>query len=327
MTVDELVRASGARLREAGVDTPEHDAKLLLAAAAGCELRDVDKAMLMGDDTAALPSSIGPGASAAAADDTAGTSVDPSSDDADASESAIIARFDVMIARRARREPLQHITGHAPFRYLDLLVGPGVFVPRPETETVVQAGLDWITEHGLYGPRVVDLCAGSGAIGLAVVTEVPGAQVWAVERSPEAYAWTERNRDRVASANPSAGCNYQLELGDATSRFVLPQLDGTIDLVITNPPYVPLSQIPQQPEARDHDPDMALYGGSADGLDIPERIVDRAAALLRSGGALVMEHDVTQGDALVTYALAHGFSTARTGRDWTGRERYLVAER
>ena len=298
MTVDELVRSSGARLREVGVDTPEHDAKLLLAAAAGCELRDVDKAMLMGDDTAALPSSIGPGASAAAADDTAGTSVDPSSDDADASESAIIARFDVMIARRARREPLQHITGHAPFRYLDLLVGPGVFVPRPETETVVQAGLDWITEHGLYGPRVVDLCAGSGAIGLAVVTEVPGAQVWAVERSPEAYAWTERNRDRVASANPSAGCNYQLELGDATSRFVLPQLDGTIDLVITNPPYVPLSQIPQQPEARDHDPDMALYGGAADGLDIPERIVDRAAALLRAGGALVMEHDVTQGDAL-----------------------------
>ena len=90
---------------------------------------------------------------------------------------------------------------------------------------------------------------------------------------------------------------------------------------------MPLSQIPQQPEARDHDPDMALYGGSADGLDIPERIVDRAATLLRAGGALVMEHDVSQGDALVTYALSHGFSTARTGRDWTGRERYLVAER
>ncbi|RSX58819.1 peptide chain release factor N(5)-glutamine methyltransferase [Bifidobacterium samirii] len=311
-TVIETIRSAAARLREAGVDTPDHDAKLLLAAAAGCELRDVDKAMLMGDDVAALPS---------------GPSVADADDAADASASAVVARFDAMIARRATREPLQHITGHAPFRYLDLLVGPGVFVPRPETETVVQAGLDWITEHGLYGPRVVDLCAGSGAIGLAVVTEAPGAQVWAVERSPEAYAWTERNRDRVAAANPSAGCNYQLELGDATSQFVLPQLDGTIDIVITNPPYVPLAQIPEQPEARDHDPDMALYGGSPDGLEIPERIVGRAAALLRAGGALVMEHDVSQGDALVAYALAHGFSVARTGRDWTGRERYLFAEK
>ena len=298
MTVDELVRGSGARLRAAGVDTPEHDAKLLLAEAAGCELRDVDKAMLMGDDVEALGGGEG-----------------------------LSERFEAMLARRARREPLQHITGHAPFRYLDLQIGPGVFVPRPETETVVQAGLDWITEHGLYGPRVVDLCAGSGAIGLAVVTEVPGAQVWAVERSPEAYAWTERNRLMVSGMNPAAGYNYRLEEGDATSPFTLAQLDGTVDIVISNPPYVPLDQIPEQPEARDHDPDMALYGGSPDGLDVPERIVDRSAMLLRAGGALVMEHDVSQGDALVAYALAHGFSAARTGRDWTGRERYLFAEK
>ncbi|NEG55198.1 peptide chain release factor N(5)-glutamine methyltransferase [Bifidobacterium platyrrhinorum] len=290
MNVNDTIRETAARLREAGVDTPGHDAKLLLAEVAGVELRDVDKAMLMGE---ALDFDEG--------------------------------RLEEMAARRARREPLQHITGHAPFRYLDLKVGPGVFIPRPETETVVQAGLDWITRNGLYHPRVVDLCAGSGAIGLSVVTEVPGAEVWAVEKSPEAHAWTERNRDMVARANPVAGYNYHLELGDATSPMTLPQLDGTVDIVITNPPYVPLAQVPEQPEARDHDPDMALYGGSADGVFIPERIADRAARLLRSGGALVMEHDVTQGERLVAYARANGFAEARTENDWTGRPRFLFA--
>lgn len=292
MTVDEVIRKAADSLREAGVDTPEHDAKLLMAEAAGCELRDVDKVLLMEE---------------------------PLGFDA--------ARFDAMIARRARREPLQHIVGHAPFRYLDLKVGPGVFIPRPETETVVQAGLDWLTRNRIVTPRVVDLCAGSGAIGLSVVTEVRGAEVWAVELSDEAYMWTERNREAVAKRDPLAGYNYHLERGDATSPLTLPQIDGTIDLVITNPPYVPLAEVPEQPEVRDHDPDMALYGGSADGVLIPERIVLRAAGLLRSGGALVMEHDISQGDRLVAFARANGFGEARTENDWTGRPRFLFAVR
>ncbi|MBT1172462.1 peptide chain release factor N(5)-glutamine methyltransferase [Bifidobacterium sp. MA2] len=287
-----MIRGAAETLRAAGVDTPEHDAKLLMAEAAGVELRDVDKALLMGETLAY---------------DT--------------------ARFDEMVARRAKREPLQHIVGHAPFRYLDLEVGPGVFIPRPETETVVQAGLDWLTRNRIATPRVVDLCAGSGAIGLSVVTEVRGAEVWAVELSDEAYAWTERNRELVARRDPLAGYNYHLERGDATSPLTLPQLDGTIDIVITNPPYVPLAAIPEQPEARDHDPDMALYGGSADGALIPERIVLRAAGLLRAGGALVMEHDISQGDRLVAYARANGFTEARTENDWTGRPRFLFAVR
>ncbi|MCH9275795.1 peptide chain release factor N(5)-glutamine methyltransferase [Bifidobacterium amazonense] len=294
-TVVDVILDAAATLREAGVDTPEHDAKLLLAEARGRELRDVDKAMLMGDEW-------GP--------------------DADAD-----ARFAGMIARRAKREPLQYIVGHAPFRYLDLEVGPGVFIPRPETETVVQAGIDWLTRNRIATPRVVDLCAGSGAIGLSVVTEVRGAQVWAVELSPDAYRWTERNRELVARKDPLAGYNYTLEQGDATSPLTLPQLDGTIDLVITNPPYVPLSEIPEQPEVRDHDPDLALYGGSADGVLIPERIIERAAKLLRPGGALVMEHDISQGDRLVAFARANGFAEAHTENDWTGRPRYLFAER
>ena len=331
MTVADLVRDAAARLRLAGVDTPGHDVKLLLAEACGVALRDVDKAMLMGDDLARLTGT------------SAGAGVRPSgpggidNDDvghgdagnavAGTGEASVVARFDAMLRRRAAREPLQYIVGHAPFRYLDLKVGPGVFIPRPETETVVQAGLDWITRYGLYHPLVVDLCAGSGAIGLAVVTEAPGAEVWAVEKSPEAYAWTERNRDLVARANPTAGYAYHLELGDATSPLTLPQLDGRVDIVITNPPYVPLAQVPEQPEVRDHDPDMALYGGSADGALIPERIAARAARLLRPGGALVMEHDVTQGDRLVAYARGLGFAQARTENDWTGRPRFLFAER
>lgn len=292
MAAADVIRDAAVQLREAGIETPEHDAKLLLAEAAGVELRDVDKALLMGEEL--------------------GTAEQ-------------LARFQSMLARRAKREPLQYITGHAPFRYLDLKVGLGVFIPRPETETVVQAGLDWLTEHGMIHPRVVDLCAGSGAIGLSVVSEVPGSQVWAVELSLNTAEWTNRNLAETAKRYPSIASNYQLEIADATSLATLAQLDGTIDIVITNPPYVPESDVPEQPEVRDWDPELALYGGSMDGTLIPERIIERAYRLLKPGGALVMEHDVTQGDRLVAYAKAAGFTTASTGRDWTGRDRYLFA--
>ena len=292
MAAADVIRDAAVQLREAGIETPEHDAKLLLAEAAGVELRDVDKALLMGEEL--------------------GTAEQ-------------LARFQSMLARRAKHEPLQYITGHAPFRYLDLKVGLGVFIPRPETETVVQAGLDWLTEHGMVHPRVVDLCAGSGAIGLSVVSEVPGSQVWAVELSPNTAEWTNKNLAETAKRYPSIASNYQLEIADATSLATLAQLDGTIDIVITNPPYVPESDVPEQPEVRDWDPELALYGGSMDGTLIPERIIERAYRLLKPGGALVMEHDVTQGDRLVAYAKAAGFTTASTGRDWTGRDRYLFA--
>lgn len=292
MAAADVIRDAAVQLREAGIETPEHDAKLLLAEAAGVELRDVDKALLMGEEL--------------------GTAEQ-------------LARFQSMLARRAKREPLQYITGHAPFRYLDLKVGLGMFIPRPETETVVQAGLDWLTRNGMIHPRVVDLCAGSGAIGLSVVSEVPGSQVWAVELSPNTAEWTNKNLAETAKRYPSIASNYQLEIADATSLATLAQLDGTIDIVITNPPYVPESDVPEQPEVRDWDPELALYGGSMDGTLIPERIIERAYRLLKPGGALVMEHDVTQGDRLVAYAKAAGFTTASTGRDWTGRDRYLFA--
>lgn len=293
-----VLEAAAARLARAGIDTARHDAKLLLAESAGRSLSDVDKAVLMDD---------------------AFSQFAPSPE--------ALAEFESMLARREAREPLQHIVGHAPFRYLELEVGPGVFVPRPETELVVQEAIDWITAHGLYSPRVVDLCAGSGAIGLAIATEVPGAQVWAVELDTQAAQWTRRNMHKVGERFPDLVANYRLEVADATCPVTLATLDGTADVVISNPPYIPLTNVPQQPEVRDFDPDTALYGGSADGMMIPERIIVRAAALVRKGGLFVMEHDITQGDRTVAFARANGFTEARTHADLTGRPRYLVATR
>lgn len=307
--VTDVIRSAARTLHDADIDTPEHDAKLLLAEACGRDLRDIDKAMLWGSLWDGLPrehaSFDAPDAGAASSDSSATVG--------DAVTTAL-ARFHAMIARRAAREPLQYITGHAPFRYLDLEVGPGVFIPRPETETVVQAGIDWLTRERLSTPRIVDLCAGSGAIGLSLVTEARGAQVWAVEKVPRTYDWTMRNWRRISRLDPLAADNYHLELGDATSGTTLAQFDGTIDMVVTNPPYIPEVQIPEQPEVRDHDPKAALYGGSADGTLIPERIVMRAAGLLRPGGVLVMEHDISQGPRLVSFAQANGFGQAYTGR-------------
>lgn len=304
-TVFELVRSASAMLRASGVDTPEHDAKLLAAEVFGVDLQTVDKAMLMGSETSELAKQ---GAK-------------------QSGEDAALKRFHTMVDRRSKREPLQHITGHAPFRYLDLKVGPGVFIPRPETELVVQEGIEWTTRHGMYRAKVVDLCAGSGAIGLAFATEVPGSEVWAVEKSERTAQWTRRNLDETTKRYPAIAGNYHLEIADATQMPTLNQLDGTIDIVLTNPPYVPLADIPQQPEVRDYDPDLALYGGSADGTLIPERIIARAAKLLKNGGLLVMEHDITQGERLSAFALSYGFSNVMVHNDYTGCPRYMTAKK
>ncbi|NEG69515.1 peptide chain release factor N(5)-glutamine methyltransferase [Bifidobacterium choloepi] len=297
MTVDELIRVMSARLADAGVETPRIDAKLLYGHVFGLDLSGVDKAMLLGERL----------------------------DNDDPATAAKLAELDGLVARRVAREPLQHIVGHVPFRYLDLKVGRGVFVPRQETELVVQEAIDWMTGHGLYSPRVVDLCAGSGAIGLSVAAEVPGAQVWGVEIDPVAAKWTRANIDEVARTHPDVEFNYHLECADATSDVTLAQLDGTVDVVISNPPYIPDADVPEQPEVTGYDPHRALFGGSADGMMIPEQIIRRAYRLLRPGGLLVMEHDITQADRTVMFAHAVGFADAHTNMDYTGRPRYLVA--
>ena len=180
--------------------------------------------------------------------------------------------YDALLARRAAREPLQHLTGVAWFRHVELVVGPGVFVPRPETELL--AG--WAVEAAgeLSEPVVVDLCTGSGAIAKAVADEVPGARVHAVELDQSAYAWAQRNL---------AGTGVDLRQGDLAAAF--DDLAGTVDVVVCNPPYIPLEAWESvAPEARDHDPHLALFSG-ADGLDAIRVLERRAAQLLRPGGS------------------------------------------
>ncbi|MEY9848370.1 peptide chain release factor N(5)-glutamine methyltransferase [Streptacidiphilus sp. MAP5-3] len=234
------------------------------------------------------------------------------------------ARYWEAVSRREAREPLQHITGRAFFRYLELQVGPGVFVPRPETESVVGWAIDALRDMDVAEPLVVDLCTGSGAIALALAQEVPRSRVHAVEMSDDAYAWARRNVD----ASPDAS-RIELIRGDATKAFVdRPELSGQFDLVISNPPYIPLTEWEYvAPEARDHDPEMALFSGE-DGLDTIRGIERVAARLLRPGGVVVVEHADTQG-GLVPWIFREeaGWTDAADHRDLNNRPRFATARR
>jgi release factor glutamine methyltransferase len=276
------VRAAASRLAEAGVASAESDAVALAAHALGCSVGDVRKAMVLG---APVP-----------------------------------AAYEALVAERAARVPLQHLTGRAGFRRLELEVGPGVFVPRPETEGVAGLAIEAARAAG-ERPVVVDLCTGSGAIALAVADEVPAARVYAAELAPEAHAWAARN---VAAT----GLGVELRLGDATSAQVLAELDGRVDVVVSNPPYIPVGMVPVDAEVREHDPSVALYGGSEDGLAVPLAVAARAAVLLRPGGTLVMEHADTQGESLPAALQRTGcWRDVVDHADLTGRPRATVARR
>ncbi|MFP5290394.1 MAG: peptide chain release factor N(5)-glutamine methyltransferase [Actinomycetes bacterium] len=222
------------------------------------------------------------------------------------------------IARRAAREPLQHITGLAPFRSLELAVGPGVFTPRPETEFVVQFAIDALALVPSPEPLAVDLGSGSGAIALAMATEVPHARVVAVEKSPDALPWTARNIERHGAGR------VRLVEGDLADA--LPELDGLVDVVASNPPYIPLDAVPRDPEVRLFDPAVALYSGD-DGLDAVRALSRTARRLLRPGGALVIEHGELQAAAIAAILRADGFSAVACHRDLLGRDRATTARR
>jgi release factor glutamine methyltransferase len=225
--------------------------------------------------------------------------------------------YDDLVAERARRVPLQHLTGRAYFRGLELRVGPGVFVPRPETELLVDLALRELA--GRDRPVVVDLATGSGALAFAVKQEYPSAQVYAVELSELAHGWAVANRDRL-------GLDVTVVRGDAREAF--PDLLDRVDLVTCNPPYIPDDQVPVDPEVRDHDPGLALFGGSADGLALPLEMAARAARLLAAGGVLVMEHAETQGATLPRALVAQDVWTRVVDRpDLLGRPRAVVAVR
>lgn len=224
-----------------------------------------------------------------------------------------------LVAERARRIPLQHITGVAHFRHLELAVGPGVFIPRPETESVVQLVLDWLKDtarlQGTAHPKVVDLGTGSGAIAGSIAHEVPGAQVHAVEFSEFAHAWAAKNLLPL-------GVN--LIRGDL--RDALPAHNGTFDVVVSNPPYIPAEAIPNEPEVALHDPPEALYGGGADGMELPTAAAASAARLLVPGGYFVMEHAEVQAEWIAAMLERSGLWTrVTTHRDLNGKDRATSA--
>ena len=233
------------------------------------------------------------------------------------------ARFWVDIARREAREPLQHITGRAAFRYLDLEVGPGVFVPRPETEVMTGWAIDRLREMDVDAPVVVDLGTGSGAISLSIAQEVPRARVHAVEADPLARAWAERNVSRyVETATYTAG-RVMVHAGDFCSTLVLPELDGTVDLVVSNPPYIPVGAV-VPPEVGEYDPPAALWSG-ADGLDAIRAVERTARRLLRPGGLLAVEHGSVQGAAVYwVFAEELGWRDTRNNKDLAGRDRFVT---
>jgi release factor glutamine methyltransferase len=225
--------------------------------------------------------------------------------------------YDALVDRRAAREPLQHLTGSAAFRHVELAVGPGVFVPRPETELLAGWAVEQaqaVVDSGRV-PVVVDLCTGSGAIALSVATEVPTAEVHAVELGDAAYAWASRNL---------AGSGVDLRHGDMVEAFG--DLDGTVDVVVCNPPYIPLEAYESvEPEARDHDPELALFSGQ-DGL-VALRVVDQVAfRLLRPSGVAGAEHADVQGESAPAVFVATGrWSDVRDHPDLAGRSRYVTA--
>ncbi|GAA0367547.1 peptide chain release factor N(5)-glutamine methyltransferase [Microbispora corallina] len=228
------------------------------------------------------------------------------------------ARFWEGIARREAREPLQHITGRAYFRYLSLEVGPGVFVPRPETEVVAGWAIDRLREMDVAQPVVVDLGTGSGAIALSIAQEVALAQVHAVEIDPVAYSWARRNILEHGQGRTSL---HPEDLADC-----LPELNGRVDLVISNPPYIPPGAIPRDPEVRDYDPSRALYGSGEDGLDEVRAVERTARRLLRPGGFVAVEHADQQGNAVYwLFSEDRGWRDARLRQDLTGRDRYVTA--
>ncbi|WP_245565458.1 peptide chain release factor N(5)-glutamine methyltransferase [Nocardioides insulae] len=279
-----LLAEAAGRLRAGGVGSPEHDAAELLAHVLG-----TTRGQLVLVDRV---------------------------------EESTVGRFEVLVARRAAREPLQHLTGVAHFRHVELAVGPGVFVPRPETELLAGWALDAaraVLASG-RGPVVVDLCTGSGAIARSIADELPQAEVHAVELSPDAHQWAARNL---------AGTEVDLRQGDFALAF--DDLLGTVDVVVCNPPYIPLEAWESVAvEARDHDPHLALFSGD-DGLDAIRVLARRAARLLRAGGVLGVEHadeqgpDGAGGGAPAVFAAIGDWLEVRDHTDLAGRPRFTTA--
>jgi release factor glutamine methyltransferase len=278
MGLRELIAGAADRLAAAGVPSPRHDAEALAAHLLGVTRGD----LLLQPDPA----------------------------------DTFAAEYDAAVRRRAGREPLQHITGVAHFRHITLRVGPGVFIPRPETELVAGVAIDAARTVAQTGrtPVVADLFAGSGAIALSVADEVPSAEVHAVEADDRAATWSRRN---------AVGTNVSVHHVDVDG--CLSDLGGRVDVVVANPPYVPTGATIRDPEVAAHDPAAALWSG-ADGLDATRVLERTAARLLRPGGLVIAEHADVQGEAAPAVFDATGrWADVTDHRDLNDRPRYLTA--
>ncbi len=275
-SVREAIITAAAELAEAGIDSAQNDAQLLAADVAGAE---------RGQLTVMDP----PGAQ-------------------------FYARFRDAVASRAQRIPLQHITGTADFGPVRLKVGPGVFIPRPETEAL----LEWALVQALPAdPVIVDLCTGSGALAIALAAGRPDARVIAVDDDAVALDYARSN---------TSGTGVRLVDGDVTDPDLLPDLVGAVDLLVANPPYIPVGAV-LEPEVAEHDPAHALFGGP-DGMAVIAPIVGRAVDLLRPSGLLAIEHDETRSGATVdTIRTTGAFIDIEAHRDLAGRPRFVTARR
>lgn len=280
------IAAATERLAAAGVDSARVDAELLAAHVLGIERARLPMVPLIDPD--------------------------------------LVERFHLLVGRRATREPLQHITGRAQLGPIEVGVGPGVFVPRPETELLHAWALAYLqTLPAGRAPVVVDLCTGSGALALAIANSRPDARVYAVEAAPEALAWARRNAEERSAAGDTP---ITLVHGDVTAADVLADLDAAVDVVVTNPPYVPTGT-EVSAEVAEYDPPAAVFAGE-DGLAVIRPMIFTIARLLRIGGAVGVEHDDTNGAAVAELFRARRvFGEVAEHPDLTGRPRFVVARR
>ncbi|MFM1984472.1 MAG: hypothetical protein RL723_907 [Actinomycetota bacterium] len=282
MLLRELVVHATERFKESGIDSAEVDAQLLAGHLLSLSRGEVQSEMIRG---------------------------------AELSE-AQAEKLTEMFGRRLLREPLQHITGVAYFRNLELAVGRGVFTPRPETEFVAQLAINALNAATSESPIAIDLGTGSGAIALAMATEVNHSRVFAVEKSNEAFPFTQQNFQKYSAASAT------LVLGDLADAFQ--EFDGTVSVVASNPPYIPLDAVPRDIEVKLHDPQIALYGG-ADGMQVMRLVSQSAKRLLLPGGSLVVEHADSQSNQVCELLLADGWNNVLSHKDLTGRDRAVTA--
>lgn len=272
----QAVDRATAVLSAAGIDSPRNDAELLAAHVAG-----TDRGRLALIDV-------------------------PDGD--------FLVRYDEMISARAKRTPLQHITGTAAFGPLELRIGPGVFIPRPETEAM----LEWVIRQELPDdPVIVDLCTGSGALAISLARRWPRARVVGIDDDARAVGYARKNAEIYNTA-------IDFMQDDVTDPALLSELSGAVDLVVANPPYIPAAAV-LQPEAARHDPGHALFGGP-DGMAVIEPIVALAARLCKPAGLFAVEHDETTSAATIDLISATRlFSTITARYDLTGRPRFATA--